>query len=193
MRLPLFDQLPLFRSLPPSDAQDKRRHIQLGNRIVSYQLRQAPRRRLTLSNDERGLRVGAPRMISIADIESFIRNNAAWVNRKLDEYASDGPRQLTIHNGQRLPLLGDEIEVSIVAGANRIRWSEGSLLLEARADADLNLLARRALQRRAQEQRGGANGGHHGHCRGASVRCFDVVDAYADAGAGGHSKNGFVL
>ena len=151
MRLPLFDQLPLFRSLPPSDAQDKRRHIQLGNRIVSYQLRQAPRRRLTLSIDERGLRVGAPRMISIADIESFIRNNAAWVNRKLDEYASDGPRQLTIHNGQRLPLLGDEIEVSIVAGANRIRWSEGSLLLEARADADLNLLARRALQRRAQE------------------------------------------
>jgi predicted metal-dependent hydrolase len=151
MTLPLFDQLPLFRSLPPSDAQDRTRHIQLGNRIVSYQLRQTPRRRLTLSIDERGLRVGAPRMISIADIETFIRNNAAWVNKKLGEYASEIPRQLTIHHGQRLPLLGGEIEVSVIIGTNRIRWNEESLLLEARADADLNLLTRRALQCRAQE------------------------------------------
>lgn len=157
MRLPLFDQLTLFRTSPPGprdtrDRREKTRHIQLGSRIVSYTLRQAARRRLALSIDERGLRVGAPHSVAIADIEAFIHANASWVLSKLDEYASRAPRQIAIRDGQRLPLLGSEIQVRVVAGANRIRWqSEELLVLEAKAEADLDALARRALQRRAHE------------------------------------------
>ncbi len=154
MRLPLFEQLPLFRAQPPAPVGpvDKTRHIQLGNRIVSYQLRQAARRRLTLNIDERGLRVGAPRMISIADIDNFIRSNAAWVISKLDEYTNtNGARKLTVRHGQLVPLLGNDIEVCVISGVNRIRWQGETLVLEARVDADLNALARRALQRRAHE------------------------------------------
>ena len=154
MKFPLFDQLSLFRSPPslPPEVREKKRHILLGSRIVEYVLRQAPRRRLALNIDERGMRVAAPRMISITEIEAFIRSNANWVLTKLDEYASRTQRHLTIRDGQRLPLLGGEIGIRIVAGCNRIRWHEdGTLLLEARADADLDALVRRALQRRAHE------------------------------------------
>jgi hypothetical protein len=149
MRLPLFDQLPLFRSPPVQ--RDKTRQIQLGNRIVSYTLCQAARRRLALSIDERGLRVGAPRSISLRQIETFIHENAQWVLDKLDDHVGRTPRQLSVRDGQRLPLLGAGVEVRVSNGANRCRWEEGLLIIEARADADLDALARRALQRRARE------------------------------------------
>lgn len=156
MSLPLFEQLSLFLAPPQTqrggrEATDNRRHIHLGNRIVEYVLRQAPRRRLSLRIDERGLRVAAPRMISLADIESFIRANTHWVLAKLDEYTSRAPRQIAVRNGQRLPLLGGEIEVRVVPGANRVRWEAESLVIAARVDADLEALARRALQRRAHD------------------------------------------
>lgn len=150
MKWSLFDQLPLFRSVTP-EPRDKTRHIQLGNRIVAYTLRQSPRRRLVLNIDERGLRVGAPRTISITDIEAFIRGNTEWVLKRLDEYTSRAPRQLAIRDGQRLPILGAEAEIRIVAGANRFRWQDNLLQLEARPTADLAALARRALQRHAFE------------------------------------------
>ena len=102
MRLPLFDQLPLFRAAPPPEQQDKQRQIHLGSRIVSYTLRQAARRRLALSIDERGLRVGAPRSITITQIENFIRENTQWVLSKLDEYENRAPRQLPMSCTLRL-------------------------------------------------------------------------------------------
>lgn len=150
MRLPFFEQLSLFHAMPPKQDEGKR-HVHVGNRIVEYALRQAPRRRLSLNIDERGLRVNAPRTISIAGIESFIQENAEWVLKKLDEYTSKAPRQIAIRDGQRLPVLGGEIDIRIVTGANRIRWQPDALVLEARADADLEALTRRALQRRAHE------------------------------------------
>ena len=151
MKLPLFDQLSLFFT-PSAPSAEKPHHILLGSRIVEYSLRRAPRQRLALNIDERGLRVAAPRAISIAEIESFIHGNANWVIAKLDEYASRTQRQLTVRDGQRLPLLGEEVEIRVVTGCNRIRWhDDGALVLEARADADLDALARRALQRRAHE------------------------------------------
>lgn len=145
----LFDQLPLFRSTPPPRAE-QRRHIVLAGRIVDYVLRQAPRRRLALSIDERGLRVGAPRTIAIADIESFIREHAAWVVAKLDEHAAKA-RRVVVRDGHTLPVLGREIALRVIPGANRIHWQDDALVLAARADADLTVLARRALQRRAHE------------------------------------------
>ena len=151
MKLPLLEQLSLFFT-PSTAPPEKKRHILLGSRLIEYTLRQAPRRRLALNIDERGLRVAAPRSIGIAEIETFIRNNANWVIDKLDEYASRTQRQLAIRDGQRLPLLGAEVGIRVVTGCNRIRWhDDGALVLEARADADLEALARRALQRRAHE------------------------------------------
>lgn len=149
----LFEQLSLFRQPPVSTAEpQKRRHLLLGTEIVAYTLKQASRRRLSMTIDERGLTVGAPLRITLAEVEAFLRSHAAWVHKKLAEYAgSHARRHIAVRDGTCLPLLGSEIAVRIVPGANRIHWRETELRLEARPDADCDALARRALQRRALE------------------------------------------
>ena len=143
------EQLDLFK-LPSAVAQPKTRHLLLGGQIVPYVLRQGGRRRLAMTIDERGLAVGAPHHVTLAEIEVFARSHAEWVLAKLAEYAQRAaPRQIAIRHGTRLPLLGGEVEVRVESGANRIAWHGDALVLQARPGADLDQLARRALQRRA--------------------------------------------
>ena len=145
----LFEQLSLFR-LPPAASVAKTRHVQLGARIVSYELRQAAGRRLAITIDERGLRVGAPKHLPLHQIETFVHSHGEWVIKKLDEFSAQQPRRhVAIRDGVRLPVLGGEAVVRVVAGANRSRWQDDALVLAARPAADLEALARRALQRRA--------------------------------------------
>ena len=147
----LLEQLSLFRTTEVARPLRSVRHLQLGARIVPYTLKQGKRRRLSMSIDERGLSVGAPLSIALREIEAFITSHGAWVQKKLDEYAGNHARRhLTMKDGACLPLLGSEIAVRIVAGANRVRWDGADLVLEARADADCDALARRGLKLRAQ-------------------------------------------
>jgi len=148
MTIALFEQLSLF-GFTAAPAQPKQRHLQIGNQIVAYTLRQGRRRRLSLTIDERGLTIGAPQRITLREIQVFVHQHAEWIAGKLAEYSARGCRHIAIRDGVRLPLLGAEISVRIVPGANRSRWQEDVLWLEARADADYAALARRALQRRA--------------------------------------------
>lgn len=143
------DQLELFR-LPPPEARASI-HIILGGRIVGYTLRR-DRRRLAMRIDERGLAVGAPRTVSLVEIEAFLHSHADWVLAKLDEHAGRAvQRHLPIHDGTRLPVLGTEVSVRVTTGGNRGYFNANELWLAARPSADLTLLARRALQRRALE------------------------------------------
>ncbi|MBI4985454.1 MAG: M48 family metallopeptidase [Rhodocyclales bacterium] len=144
----LLGQLSLFR-LPPVAPQPKTRQLQIGARIVDYELKTG-RRRLTMTIDERGLRVGAPRQLTVAEIEAFVRQHGDWVLQKLDEYMTrNACRHLAIRDGARIPLLGGEVHVRVVSGTNRVVWEDDLLVLAARPAADLDALARRALQRRA--------------------------------------------
>ena len=144
----LLEQLALFR-LPAPPAATKPRHILIGGRIIDYRLKNGARR-LSMTIDERGLRISAPGRISQGKIESFVQSHGDWVLKKLDELAhATRPRHLTIREGTRLPFLGGEAEVRVLPGANRVRWIGDILILEARSEADLGQLATRALQKRA--------------------------------------------
>ncbi len=141
-------ELPLFRRAAPPAEQT--RHIQIGTRIVDYRLIRSSRRTLGMTIDQRGLRVGASPRTSLADIERFLRHNAVWVLKKLDEWHGHGTaRHLAICDGAVIPVLGEDCVVRVESGANRIRWSGRTLVLLARADADLRQLVRRALRARA--------------------------------------------
>jgi predicted metal-dependent hydrolase len=143
-------ELPLFRRAPPP--ADERRHIQLGARIVDYKLLRSRRRTLGLTIDQRGLRVGASPRTSLREVERFIRHNAEWVLKKLDEWHGHGkPRHLPVCEGALLPVLGEDCVIRVEPGANRVRWVGHTLILQARPDADLRHLARRALRNRALE------------------------------------------
>jgi predicted metal-dependent hydrolase len=143
-------QLSLFR-LPTPPARPAPQHVVLDGQVIPYTLNQGrQRRRLTLTIDERGLRVGAPHSLARAEIDAFIHQHRAWIVQKLADLATAArPRHVSVRDGLRLPLLGDEIDVRVHPGANRSRWIATTLLLEARPAADLNLLAQRALQKRA--------------------------------------------
>jgi len=148
MTLP--EQLSLFR-LPPAVPQPKMRHVHLGARIVEYELLSG-RRRLSMTIDERGLRVGAPRLLPVSAIEDFVRSHGDWVLQKLDEHASRHERRhIAIRDGAAFPLMGGEARVRVTSGGNRALWDGDQLVLAAKADADLDALARRGLQRRAME------------------------------------------
>lgn len=144
------EQLSLFRLAAP-EAPPPGHHVVLDAQAVPYALKQGgSRRRLSLTIDERGLRVGAPRGVGQLEIEAFIRQHSGWVLQKLAEIAQvTRPRHLTVRDGLRLPLLGGEVDVRVLPGANRSRWIAATLLLEARPGANLNLLAQRALHKRA--------------------------------------------
>lgn len=143
-------ELPLFRRATPPAEQV--RHILLGTRIVDYRLIRSSRRTLGMTIDQRGLRVGASLRTSLADIELFLRHNTAWVLKKLDEWHGHGQaRHLAICDGAVIPVQGEDCEVRIEPGTNRVRWAGHVLTLCARPDADLRQLARRALRNRAIE------------------------------------------
>jgi predicted metal-dependent hydrolase len=151
----MLEQLELFR-WPPLFGEfvsnpTKSHPLILAGRIVSYELRR-DRRRLSMRIDERGLRVGAPRAVPVGEIEAFIKSHGDWVLQKLDEFTNHtAPRHLLIHDGARLPVLGDAVAIRVTTGGNRGFWKPDELWLAARPNADLAALARRALQRRAME------------------------------------------
>lgn len=143
-------ELPLFRRAPPP--AEEHRHIQLGSRIVDYKLLRSRRRTLGMTIDQRGLRVGASPRTSLREVERFLHHNAEWVLKKLDEWHGHGKsRHLAICEGALVPVLGEDCVVRVEQGANRVRWVGHTLILQARPDADLRHLARRALRNRALE------------------------------------------
>lgn len=148
-------QLELFNLMPTAAADPARHHLVIAGRLVAYALRR-DRRRLAMRIDERGLHIGAPRWLSLTEIEAFVVSHGEWVLQKLDELTNQAARRhLPIHDGARLPVLGREVRVRVTAGGNRGYWQHhetgSELWLAARPTADLAQLARRALQRRALE------------------------------------------
>lgn len=133
-------------------AGEEMRRIALGDRIVPYLLRRGSRRTIGLSIDHRGLRVGAPRRTSLAEVEALIRRHADWVADKLDEWRTRRrPEPLAIADGLRLPFLGGELVVRLAVGANRAVWGTDALTLLLKPGTAAGGLLERALRERARE------------------------------------------
>jgi len=149
MTPPVFHQLelPLQISRHPADRQ---RHILLGARIVAYALTHSRRRTLGLTVDQRGLRVGAPQRVGVAEVEDFIRHNSDWVLRKLDEWhASSRSRRMVVCDGAQWPFLGEIWSLRIGRGQDTIHWGERELALALNDGSVAREILTRALQQRA--------------------------------------------
>lgn len=90
---------------PPS-VDGRARYVQLGTRLVTYRLRRARRRTISLTIDRHGLTASAPRWVPVAEVEGFIRAKARWVCAKLDEQAKRGRLRFEWRVGAALPILG---------------------------------------------------------------------------------------
>jgi predicted metal-dependent hydrolase len=117
-------QLSLFGTSVFSHPQAQRQIVLGAGHRVAYALRRARRRSIGFSIDVEGLTVSAPRWVGLAEVESALREKAAWILRKLHEQHERGQRvaaaRVDWRDGTTLPFLGQTLTLvldSRVTGA----------------------------------------------------------------------------
>jgi predicted metal-dependent hydrolase len=109
---------------PPSNLPP-RRQLTVGEFILEYELRRSTRRSIGFMIDDDGLRVTAPKRISIAEIDEAIRTKQHWILSKLKERRERRAARLQKPpvewiDGAQLPYLGADITLRLlVGGRNR--------------------------------------------------------------------------
>ena len=106
-------------SSPPSPTEFRhprsQREIQLGAHRVAYELRRARRRSIGFVVGADGLSVSAPRWVGVGEVESALREKAAWILRKLHEQRERGQRlaaaRVDWQDGTAIPFLGETVIV----------------------------------------------------------------------------------
>jgi len=120
--VPSKEPLELFpspASLPPGVVPTGRRRVQVGDHLLDYRLVRSKRRSIGFLIDEDGLRITAPKWVTIAEIENAIREKQRWIFTKLTERRERSARRLQPHmqwcDGATLPYLGNDITLRILA------------------------------------------------------------------------------
>jgi predicted metal-dependent hydrolase len=91
--------------------------IELGGRLVEYRFARRRRCTIGISIDGEGVRVAAPLRAPWREIEGFLRAKQRWIVAKLDEWSSaPRPAVLRVESGERLPLLGEMVELHVRPG-----------------------------------------------------------------------------
>ena len=97
------------------------RELRLGGHLIAYELRRARRRSIGFLIGDEGLSVAAPRWVSLGDIESALREKAAWILRKLAEQQERVQRlqaaRVDWRDGVTIPFLGETVIVVLDARA----------------------------------------------------------------------------
>ena len=95
------------------------RRIHVGNHVLDYTLVRSKRRSIGFLIGDDGLRLTAPKWVTIAEIESAIREKQRWIFNKLNERRERSARRLQPQmqwcDGAALPYLGSDITLRIVA------------------------------------------------------------------------------
>ena len=93
----------------------------LDGQPVNYILhRSHGRRRISLSIDERGLRVGAPLRASLREIETVLRDHARWVIRKLADWNDKRAPTRRWESGETVSYLGLPLKIAVEAGGSEV-------------------------------------------------------------------------
>jgi len=124
---------PITQQAPSNDDNTKanKRRIVINGTFLDYELQRSKRRSIGFLINEHGLRITAPRWVTIAAIEAAIGEKQNWVLRKLSERQE---RQLhkpaavmTWGDGTTIPYLGKQIVLRItpaLVNTSRIRYDQ---------------------------------------------------------------------
>jgi len=117
----LGDQLGLFDEAspeaPPAESTQapKGRHVRIGGELVPYALTRAARRSIGFAIGPEGLRVRAPRWVTIADIERVLHERSDWIHRQLQRQQQRLQQQASLRvnwgEGASLPFMGAPLRV----------------------------------------------------------------------------------
>jgi predicted metal-dependent hydrolase len=150
LQLTLFDQLDPpppapapFPSHPGPASRDgpaRKRWSSIGGQAVAWQLRRARRRTIGFSIDNDGLRISAPRWVTISEIERAIASKSAWILRKLDEWRAWVERRANVvpvwRDGAGIDLLGRRLTLRLTGGSGEITVSDDLLVIGIPPQAD---------------------------------------------------------
>ncbi len=106
---------------PPSGRPaDGKRRIQLGEHTIDFALLRSKRRTIGFLVSDEGLRVTAPKWVTLAEIDNAIREKQRWILTKLNERRERSARrlqpQMQWRDGATLPYLGSDITLRIRTG-----------------------------------------------------------------------------
>ncbi len=95
-----------------------RRRMHILDHILEYRLLRSKRRSIGFLIDDEGLRITAPRWVTIAEIESAIHEKQRWIFAKLVERRERSARRLQPQmqwcDGATLPYLGGDVTLRIL-------------------------------------------------------------------------------
>jgi predicted metal-dependent hydrolase len=118
-----------------------RAHVVLEGRIVEYTLRRSARcKSITLTIDERGLRVGAPWRAGENAIVGQLRRHAAWVLRKLEEWSRRRTPPRRWRDGETIMLLGAPLRLTLHSRPRPPELDEGRLMVGCAAQHETALV-----------------------------------------------------
>jgi hypothetical protein len=126
---------------PPPAIPAGMRRIQLGEHPLDYALRRSKRRSIGFMIDDDGLRITAPKWVTLAEIESAIREKQRWIFSKLNERRERSARRLQPQmrwcDGGTLPYLGNDITLRIASSQSAgVTYDEETCQLTVSLPAD---------------------------------------------------------
>src|SRR5258706_12316055 len=106
-----------FDVLPWVGKPGRVRQLHRAGGVLGYRLVRARRRSVALAIDAEGLEVRAPRWVSVAEGEAFIREKERWIRRRLAE-----PRRTPFvwEHGAKLPWLGRTLTLVLDADPDSV-------------------------------------------------------------------------
>jgi predicted metal-dependent hydrolase len=140
-------QLPLFGAAGQAagpmtgdgSAQPGERVTLLSGQPVNWQLVRAKRRSIGFRIDHRGLRVSAPRWVSLREIDQALQTKASWILRKLAEWRLQSHRNAALttrwEDGGEIRVLGERLTLSTDPTAPGIEREAGILRIDLPRDA----------------------------------------------------------
>jgi predicted metal-dependent hydrolase len=116
---------------PGPNGGGQRRHARVGQQVIEYELRRSKRRSIGFTIDGAGLRITAPRHVTLTEIDSALAEKSRWVSRKLEEWRDHAHRreQMAIRweFGGRLSYLGQPLTI-VAGGLAGGVWLDGERL-----------------------------------------------------------------
>lgn len=156
-QLSLFDDL-LDSNVPIVRTDARSRWVLLCGQPVAWELRRARRRTIGFTIDHRGLRVSAPRWVTLREIERALADKGDWILRKLAYWREQAARRERLtprwEDGAPLQMLGRTLTLRIDARADGVNLIDDLLLIGLPADAGSGQLrdtVQAWLQQRARE------------------------------------------
>ena len=153
------------KTLPPVISKPRRqslspekRTIELNHSRIEYEFRRSKRKTIGFLVNESGLRVTAPRWITLKLVEDAIREKESWIIGKFRYFLHHDSKQQAItsslQNGTRLPYLGRHLGLRLCHDqADAIIMNEQTQeLMVASADAATQPVIRETLKKWFQEK-----------------------------------------